>query len=173
MMIIGCDFHMRYQQIAMMNDATGELTERRLDHQSGEAHQFYRNLQGTVRVGIEATGCDVDSLIAAGTKTRASQTHEELNEWERDNILRARQSVQFLLRRYGESSYSTSRPPILFVNARLIASRRVDLPVSLSPTAILRSQFSESSNELNILKFLMSIFSIMVSVPAEQSPRQI
>jgi hypothetical protein len=73
-MIIGCDFHMRYQQIAMMNDATGELTERRWDHQSGEAHQFYRNLQGTVRVGIEATGCDVDSLIAAGTKTRAGHS---------------------------------------------------------------------------------------------------
>ena len=28
MMIIECDFHTRYQQIAMMNDATGELTER-------------------------------------------------------------------------------------------------------------------------------------------------
>src|ERR1700722_9798165 len=56
MMIIGCDFHTRYQQIAMMNDATGELIERRLDHQNGEAHQFYRNLQGAVRVGIEATG---------------------------------------------------------------------------------------------------------------------
>ena len=56
MMIIGCDFHTRYQQIAMMNEATGELTERRLDHQSGEADKFYRNLQGAVRVGIEATG---------------------------------------------------------------------------------------------------------------------
>ena len=46
MMIIGCDFHTRYQQIAMMNDATGELSERRLDHQSGEADKFYRNLAG-------------------------------------------------------------------------------------------------------------------------------
>ena len=27
-MIIGCDFHTRYQQIAMMDEATGELTER-------------------------------------------------------------------------------------------------------------------------------------------------
>jgi hypothetical protein len=36
MIIIGCDFHTRYQQIAMANDATGELLlERRLDHQSG------------------------------------------------------------------------------------------------------------------------------------------
>ncbi len=38
MIIIGCDFHTRYQQIAMANDETGELLlERRLDHQSGEA----------------------------------------------------------------------------------------------------------------------------------------
>ncbi len=55
-MIIGCDFHTRYQQIAMMDEATGELTEQRLDHQSGEAQEFYRDLQGPVRVGIEATG---------------------------------------------------------------------------------------------------------------------
>jgi hypothetical protein len=39
MLIIGCDFHTRYQQIAMAEDKTGEmLLERRLDHQSGEAH---------------------------------------------------------------------------------------------------------------------------------------
>jgi hypothetical protein len=29
MLIIGCDFHTRYQQIAMMDEATGELVERR------------------------------------------------------------------------------------------------------------------------------------------------
>jgi len=57
MLIIGCDFHTRYQQIAMANDETGELLlERRLDHQSGEALTFYRSLQGPVCVGIEATG---------------------------------------------------------------------------------------------------------------------
>ena len=56
MMIIGCDFHTRYQQIAMLDEATGELSERRLDHASGAAHKFYRDLQGPVRVGIEATG---------------------------------------------------------------------------------------------------------------------
>ena len=56
-MIIGCDFHTRYQQIAMANDETGELLlERRLDHQSGEAEAFYRDLHKSVRVGIEATG---------------------------------------------------------------------------------------------------------------------
>jgi transposase len=57
MLIIGCDFHTRYQQIAMAEDTTSELLlERRLDHESGEAHAFYRSLQGPVRVGIEATG---------------------------------------------------------------------------------------------------------------------
>ena len=56
MLIIGCDFHTRYQQIAMVDEATGEMIERRLDHESGEAHAFYRDLQGPVRVGIEATG---------------------------------------------------------------------------------------------------------------------
>lgn len=57
MLIIGCDFHTRYQQIAMAEDSTGELlTERRLDHQNGEAAAFYRSLPGAVRVGIEATG---------------------------------------------------------------------------------------------------------------------
>src|SRR5216684_971809 len=41
----------------MADDETGELLlERRLDHESGEAHAFYRNFSVTVRVGIEATG---------------------------------------------------------------------------------------------------------------------
>jgi len=31
MIIIGCDFHTRYQQIAMLNTETGELVERRLE----------------------------------------------------------------------------------------------------------------------------------------------
>lgn len=57
MLIIGCDIHTRYQQIAMADDETGELlAERRLEHESGEAHTFYRSLPKPVRVGIEATG---------------------------------------------------------------------------------------------------------------------
>jgi hypothetical protein len=56
MIIIGCDFHTRYQQIAMLDESTGELIERRLNHESGEAEAFYRGLQGAVRVGIETTG---------------------------------------------------------------------------------------------------------------------
>ena len=56
MLIIGCDFHTRYQQIAMLDTATGELVERRLNHENGEASTFYRDLPKPVRVGIEATG---------------------------------------------------------------------------------------------------------------------
>jgi len=56
MKIVGCDLHTRYQQIAMLDEETGELVERRLEHESGEARAFYVGLTGPVRVGIEATG---------------------------------------------------------------------------------------------------------------------
>jgi len=57
MMIIGCDLHTRYQQIAMLDTETGELVERRLEHENGEARAFYAGLVGRqARVGIEATG---------------------------------------------------------------------------------------------------------------------
>jgi transposase len=55
MIIIGCDFHTRFQQIAMLDPTTGELAERRLEHENGEAEKFYRTLPGPARVGIEAT----------------------------------------------------------------------------------------------------------------------
>ena len=56
MRIIGCDFHSRYQQIAMLIEETGEVVERRLEHENGEARAFYASLPKPVRVGIEATG---------------------------------------------------------------------------------------------------------------------
>jgi transposase len=56
MFIIGCDFHTRFQQIAMMDPSTGEIIERRLDHEMGEARKFYEALPRPVRVGMEATG---------------------------------------------------------------------------------------------------------------------
>ena len=56
MLIIGCDFHPTFQQIACMNTGTGEYEQRRLNHPA-EAEQFYRSLAGdAVRIGIEATG---------------------------------------------------------------------------------------------------------------------
>ena len=58
MMIIGCDYHPGFQQIAFVDSETGELQERRLEHRE-EAEKFYRDLaaQGIkVRVGMEASG---------------------------------------------------------------------------------------------------------------------
>jgi hypothetical protein len=37
MIIIGCDFHTRFQQVAMLDPTTGEVSERRLEHETGEA----------------------------------------------------------------------------------------------------------------------------------------
>ena len=58
MIIIGVDFHPEFQQIAMVDTETGELSERRLKHPN-EAESFYRELVGRsaqVRVGMEASG---------------------------------------------------------------------------------------------------------------------
>ena len=56
MLIVGCDYHPGFQQIASADTESGELTERRLVHRE-EAEQFYIALRGqTVRVGMEASG---------------------------------------------------------------------------------------------------------------------
>ncbi len=58
MMIIGCDFHPRFQQIAYVDQRSGEYGERRLSHRE-EALVFYRSLAGRqVLVGVEARGND-------------------------------------------------------------------------------------------------------------------
>lgn len=57
MKIIGCDFHPGYQQIAMLDQETGEWVEKTLSHEAlGEVRCFYAELQGPVRVGLEASG---------------------------------------------------------------------------------------------------------------------
>jgi len=56
MIIIGCDFHTRFQQIAMLETETGEIVERRVEHEGGEAQAFYAALPAPARVGMEATG---------------------------------------------------------------------------------------------------------------------
>ena len=56
MLIIGCDFHPGFQQVAIFDNASGEVQQVRLGHR-GEAEQFYRSLGGQrVRVGMEACG---------------------------------------------------------------------------------------------------------------------
>src|ERR1700686_3774991 len=68
MLIIGCDYHPAFEQIAYVDTASGDCGERRLEHRK-EAEKFYRDLaaQGMkVRVGMEASGhaCWFERLLA-------------------------------------------------------------------------------------------------------------
>lgn len=65
MMIVGCDFHPSYQQVAWLELESGECGEQRLSHRE-EAEGFYRRLRGPVRVGLEASGhsCWFERLLA-------------------------------------------------------------------------------------------------------------
>ena len=56
MVIIGCDFHPSFQQVAIFDKGTGEIQEKRLAHRE-EAERYYRSLAGQeVVVGMEACG---------------------------------------------------------------------------------------------------------------------
>jgi hypothetical protein len=58
MLIIGCDYHPGFQQIAVVDTESGECGERRLAHRE-EAEQFYQDLKqrnATVRLGMESSG---------------------------------------------------------------------------------------------------------------------
>ena len=55
-MIIGCDYHPSWQQICWFDTATGETGERKLEHASGEAERFYRQLPAPALIGMESTG---------------------------------------------------------------------------------------------------------------------
>ena len=53
MLIIGCDYHPGFQQIAFVDTETGECGERRLTHREA-AEQFYRTFkERSVRVGMK------------------------------------------------------------------------------------------------------------------------
>lgn len=56
MMIIGCDLHTRTEQIAMLDTETGEVVEKPLEHENGEAKRFYEGLKEGALVGVETTG---------------------------------------------------------------------------------------------------------------------
>ena len=55
-MIIGCDYHPSWQQIAWLDSETGECGERKLVHATGDAKVFYQQLVAPVLIGMEATG---------------------------------------------------------------------------------------------------------------------
>jgi transposase len=88
MLIIGCDFHPSFQQVAIFDNLTGERRERRLQHRE-EAEQFYRGLAGqVVLIGMEACGhypwferlleeCGHELWLGDAAKIRASVVRKQ------------------------------------------------------------------------------------------------
>jgi transposase len=88
MLIIGCDFHPGFQQVAIFDNRTGEYEEKRLQHRQ-EAEQFYRSLAGQeVRVGMEACGhypwferllaeLDIELWLGDAAKIRAAVVRQQ------------------------------------------------------------------------------------------------
>ena len=56
MIIVGCDFHPKWQQVAVIDAETGEIGEHKLMNGDGQAERFYRELPSPALVGIEACG---------------------------------------------------------------------------------------------------------------------
>src|SRR5574341_1807627 len=52
---IGCDLHARYQVVAWVEEETGEILTRRLEHENGEVRGFYASWPPGAVIGIEAT----------------------------------------------------------------------------------------------------------------------
>jgi transposase len=55
MSIMGCDLHTRYQVVAWVEEETGEIRVRRLEHAGEEVRTFYGQFPRGMVVGLEAT----------------------------------------------------------------------------------------------------------------------
>src|SRR5271167_2526650 len=96
MIIIGVDFHPSMQEIAFLDQETGEYVERQLNHSDGEAEKFYRELAAggvSVRVGMEATGYSrwlerllaelgIEVWIGDAAKIKAKRVRKQKNDRE-------------------------------------------------------------------------------------------
>jgi transposase len=91
MQIIGCDLHARQQTLAMLDTATGTVTEKTLTHSGSEVREFYSTLPGPVRVGIEATGTmpwflnlmeelGIDCQVGHPAKIRAAEPRKQKHD---------------------------------------------------------------------------------------------
>jgi transposase len=91
MMLIGCDYHPSWQQICWMETKTGETEEKKLEHASGEAERFYRQLPAPALIGMESTGnCQWfvemattlghDVWIGDAAKIRASEVRQQKHD---------------------------------------------------------------------------------------------
>lgn len=91
MRIIGCDYHPSWQQVCWLETTTGETEEKKLEHASGEAERFYRQLPGPALIGMESTGnCQwfVEMATTAGhevwigdaAKIRAAEVRQQKHD---------------------------------------------------------------------------------------------
>ncbi len=69
MLIIGCDYHPSFQQIAGIDTDTGELSERHLAHRE-QAEQFYRELKQ------RSLSCDPAGVFPTSTRPNCSAGSE-------------------------------------------------------------------------------------------------
>jgi transposase len=87
MLIIGCDFHSGFQQLAIFDNRTGEVVEQRLSHPA-EAMAFYRGQRDSVRVGMETgspcqwfrrlmSECGHELWIGDARRIRAAETRRQ------------------------------------------------------------------------------------------------
>jgi transposase len=101
MIIIGVDYHPSDQYIALLDTATGEYEERKLDHSEGEAEKFYRELAArgvSVRVGIETTGytrwferllaeLGIELWIGDAAVIKTKRVRKQKTDWEDARLL--------------------------------------------------------------------------------------
>ena len=89
MLIIGCDYHPGFQQIAFVDTETGECGERRLAHRE-EAEQFYQDLKQR------------NAIVRLGTSmpSPSSAPHRAGGSVGRSCSLSAPSSPRFLLARF-------------------------------------------------------------------------
>lgn len=91
MRIIGVDLHTRQQSIAMLDDQTGELVERELQHEGEQVREFYSGLPKPVLVGLEATGSmhwflrlledlAIEFRVGHPAKIRAAEPRKQKND---------------------------------------------------------------------------------------------
>ena len=91
MKIIGVDLHTRQQTIAMLDDQTGELVEKELQHEGEQVREFYSALPKPVLVGLEATGSmhwflrlleelGIEFRVGHPAKIRAAEPRKQKND---------------------------------------------------------------------------------------------
>src|SRR5271169_449478 len=116
MIIIGVDFHPSMQEIAFLDQETGEYVERQLNHSDGEAEKFYRELAAggvSVRVGMEATGYSrwlerllaelgIEVWIGDAAKIKAKRVRKQKND---------REDARLMLRLMRENNFPRIRVP--------------------------------------------------------------